>query len=90
MTTIVNHQFHKFPCFVDDQKNPTEVTSCVFDATGQRLACAFGDHRVLVLSQNDENEPIERWNKATCSVSTKATIIQVNWNVSLINKTGLF
>lgn len=79
--TAVIHKFHRFPSFEDDSKSPTKVTSCVFDGSGQRLACAFGDHRVLIFSQNSENDPIKNWNRTTCTASTKACILQVSWNV---------
>lgn len=81
MTETAKHQFHKFPCFEDDVKRPTAITCCGFDATGRRLAFAFGDHRVLLLSQNTENDPIKNWDRTTCTASTKACIVQISWNV---------
>nr|CAH0102268.1 unnamed protein product [Daphnia galeata] len=82
---------HKNVSCIEDDKYPcTEITSCVFDPTCQRLACAFGDHRVLILSENsNSNNSIQEWDRNILTVypqslssflSSQAIIIQVDWN----------
>ncbi|XP_046446174.1 F-box-like/WD repeat-containing protein TBL1X [Daphnia pulex] len=83
----------KLVCFENDKKFPcTEITHSVFDNTGQRLACAFGDHRVLIFSENsNSNSPIQEWDTTTLTVypqslssllSSKAIILVLDWNAA--------
>ncbi len=81
---IVSWNVH--PCFGDEQKNPSEITDFAFDTTGQLLACAFGDHRVLVFN-NEKAEsisPIEKWTRHLYKVSSTGEILFVDWKVGNI------
>lgn len=76
----------KLPCIDENPKSPIEITSCEFDTTGQKLACAFGDHRVFVFSANVESgHVIEKWEKTifraiSSLLTNKAIMLQVDWN----------
>lgn len=79
--SVAKTSFYGFPCYENGEKIPNGITCCVFDTTGKRVACCFGDHRILVLKQRSESNRIQEWDRATYTVSTKATIIQIDWNV---------
>lgn len=74
----------QFSCIDESEKSPTEITNCVFDTTGLRLACAFGDNRVLIFSANVGNDhAIQEWDRTIFRVSRKAVILQVDWKVKV-------